>query len=76
MASIEDRMNALAKRHLNLDHDLDLDAGLTDSEVSSADAVMFIKRCGEEFDVVMPPETVAGFKNLRDVASYIDSHTG
>ena len=76
MATIEDRVNALAKRHLKLDHDLDLDAGLADSEVSSADAVAFIKRCGEEFDVAMSPETVAGFKNIRDVVSYIDSHTG
>ncbi len=75
MASIEDRLNSLAKRHLKLDHDLDLDAGLTDSEVSSADAVAFIRRCGEEFGVTMSPETVAGFKNMRDVASYIGSHT-
>lgn len=76
MATIEARLNALAKQHLNLDHDLDLDAGLADSEVSSADAVSFIRRCGEEFDVAMSPETVAGFKNMREVASYIDSHTG
>ncbi len=69
-------MNALARRHLKLDRDLDLDAGLADSDVSSADAVAFIKRCGEEFDVAIPPATVAGFKNLRDLASYIDSHSG
>lgn len=76
MASIEDRLNELAKLHLKLDHGLDLDAGLSDSEVSSADAVAFIRRCGEEFDVTMSPETVSGFKNMRDVVSYISSHTG
>ena len=76
MDKIEDGMKDLARRHLKLDRDLDLDAGLLESDVSSADAVAFIKRCGEEFNVAIPPEVVAGFKNMRDVASYIESHAG
>ena len=76
MATIEDRVKDLACRQLNLDRDLNVNAGLNESDVSSADAIAFIRRCGEEFNVDMPPETVAGFKNLRDLISYIDSHSG
>ena len=76
MATTEDRMVELAKRHLNLDRDLNLDAGLAESDVSSADAVSFIKRCAEEFEVDIPPESVREIKNMRELAHYIDSHTG
>lgn len=76
MSATEDRMVELAKRHLNLDRDLNLDAGLAESDVSSADAVSFIKRCAEEFNVAIPPEAVRGIKNMRGLAHYIDSHAG
>lgn len=76
MATIEDRIKDLARRHLNLERDLNPEAGLHESDVSSADVVAFIKRCGEEFNVTLPPEVVAEFKNLRDLATYIDSHAG
>lgn len=76
MASTEDRMIELAKQHLNLDRDLNLDAGLAESDVSSADAVSFIKRCAEEFEVDIPPEAVREIKNMRGLAQYIDSHSG
>ncbi len=75
MTTTEDRMIELAKRHLNLDRDLNLDAGLAESDVSSADAVSFIKRCAEEFEVDIPPQAVQGIKNMRDLARYIDSHS-
>lgn len=74
MNAIEDQVKDLACRRLNLDRELSLDAGLSESDVSSADAVAFIKRCGEEFNVDMPPEAVAGFRNLRDLVSYIELH--
>ena len=76
MTSTEDRMVELAMHHLNLDRDLNLDAGLADSDVSSADAVSFVKRCAEEFNVAIPPEAVREIKNMRSLAHYIDSHSG
>jgi len=69
-------MVELAKRHLNLDRDLNLDAGLGESDVSSADAVSFIKRCAEEFNVAIPPEAVREIKNMRSLAQYIDANSG
>lgn len=73
MASTEDRVRELANQHLNLGRAPNFDAGLGESDVSSVDAVAFVKKAGEAFGVEIPPEQVANFKTLRDLVRYLDS---
>lgn len=42
-------------------------------DISSLDAVAFVKKVGEAFGVEVPPEEVANWKNLRDFAAFLDS---
>ena len=76
MASTEERVRDLANEHLKLGRDPNFDAGLGDSDVSSGDAVAFVKKTGEAFGVEIPPEEVANFKTLRDLVRYLDAHSG
>lgn len=76
MGSTEDRIKDLVNEHLDLGREPNLDAGLNESDVSSVDAVAFIKKVGEAFGVDIPAEEVAKFSNLRDLARYLDSRSG
>ncbi len=76
MTATADRIQELARQHLDIDGDLDMDAALGNAGVSSLDAVAFIKRVGDAFGVAVPPEDVAKWKTMRDFASYLDSHSG
>ena len=58
------------------DGEPNFDAGLDDTGVSSVDAVAFIKKVGEAFNVTIPPEDFSEFKCLRDLATYLESHAG
>ncbi|MDE2691870.1 MAG: acyl carrier protein [Acidobacteriota bacterium] len=73
MSATETRIQELARQHLDIGRDLDLDAGLLSSDISSLDAVAFVKKVGEAFGVEVPPEEVANWKNLRDFAAFLDS---
>ena len=76
MSATENRLTELFRQHLGLGRDPDFDVGMGDSGVSSVDAVEFIKKVGEAFDVELPPEDVAKFQNLRDLVQYLDTHDG
>lgn len=76
MSATEDRVRELFHEHLDLGREPDFDVGLGDSGVSSVDAVAFVKQVGEAFNVTIPPEEFAQFRNLRDLVSYLDSHGG
>lgn len=77
MTTTEDRIRALVHEHLDLGREPDFESeDLSDSGVSSVDAVAFIKKVGQAFNVEMPPEEFANFKTLRDVATFIDNHAG
>ncbi len=76
MSKTEDRIQDLARQHLNLEEELDLDGGLGAGDVSSMDAIAFVKKVAEAFDVTIPPEEVAKFRNMREFAAYLDSHAG
>ena len=76
MSATEDRVRALFNEHLDSDRDPDFDVGLGDSGVSSVDAVAFVKKVGEAFDVTIPAQDFAEFQNLRDLVGYLDSHAG
>lgn len=76
MSATEDRVRELFRQHLDADRDPNFDVGLGDSGVSSVDAVKFVKKVGEAFNVTMRSEDVAGFQNLRDLVTYLDTHGG
>lgn len=73
MASTESKVRDLVNQHLSLDREPDFDVGLGESDVSSVDAVAFVKKVGEAFGVEIPAEKVAQFQNLRDLVNYLDS---
>ena len=76
MSSTDERISALYVEHLAPDGEPNFDAGLDDTGVSSVDAVAFIKKVGEAFNVTIPPEDVSKFRCLRDLATYLESHAG
>ena len=76
MSSTDERIKALYIEHLAPDGEPNFDAGLDDTGVSSVDAVAFIKKVGEAFNVTIPPEDFSEFKCLRDLATYLESHAG
>jgi len=76
MTPTENRLQALANESLNISGSANLDAGLSDSDVSSMDAVAFIKLAGKEFKVAIPPEDFAQITSLRALGAYLDAHSG
>lgn len=76
MSATENRVRELFRQHLDVDRDPDFDVGLGASGVSSIDAVKFVKKVGEAFNVEMRPEDVAEFQTLRDVVTYLDTRGG
>ena len=76
MSAARDRVRALFREHLDSERDPDFEVGLGDSGVSSVDAVAFVKKVGEAFDVEIPPEDVAEFQTLGDLVSYLDTRGG
>lgn len=76
MTPTENRLQVLANENLNISGSANLDAGLSDSDVSSMDAVAFVKLVGKEFNIEILPEDFAQITNLRGLAAYIDAHSG
>ena len=76
MSSTDERIRALYIEHLAPDGEPNFDVGLDDTGVSSVDAVAFIKKVGEAFNVTIAPEDFSEFKSLRDLATYLDSRAG
>ena len=76
MPATQERVRVLFREHLDPDRDPDFSVGLGDSGVSSVDAVNFVKKVGEAFDVEIPAPVVAGFQNLGDLVSFLDARGG
>lgn len=76
MSATESRVRELSREHLDVDRDPDFDVGLGAPGVSSIDAVKFVKKVGEAFNVEMRPEDVAEFQTLQDVVTYLDTRGG
>lgn len=74
MASVEERILELAQE--NFDREPDWDLPFRDSDVSSMDAVAFIKVLGQEFDIEIPPEQLAQADNLRKLAKLVTDAVG
>lgn len=75
MASVEQRLKEMASENLDLGHEPDLDAKFSESDVSSQDAVAFIKLVNHEFNITIPPEDLAKLDTMRSLAEYIESHS-
>lgn len=76
MATTEDRIRELVRENLDLDRDPNFDASLSDSGVSSVDAIAFMKIVSQEFGVEISPDDLGQIMNLRDLASFINARTG
>ncbi|MCY3876702.1 MAG: acyl carrier protein [Rhodobacteraceae bacterium] len=74
MSATKERVRKLFREHLDPKRDPDFDIGLGDSGVSSVDAVYFVKKVGDAFNVEIQPSDVAKFQNLGDLVSYLDAH--
>ena len=49
---------------------------MKDLEVDSLDAVEVIMKIEDEFDIEIPDEDINTFKNLGDIADYVESKKG
>ena len=76
MASVEDRIFELAQKNLDLGREPDWDLTFGESDVSSMDAVAFIKLLGQEFGVDIPPEDLAEVDNMRKLAKVVADLAG
>ena len=76
MAATEDRIRELVRDNLDLEQDPNFDASLSDSGVSSVDAIAFMKVVSQEFNVEITPDDLGQIMNLRDLSAFIDSRTG
>lgn len=76
MTGTKDRIRELARNNLDLDQDPNFDASLSDSGVSSVDAVAFMEVVSQEFNVEITLDDLAQIMNLRDLVAFLDSRTG
>lgn len=71
--SVETRLFALAQENLELGRDPDWDLKLSESDISSMDAVAFIKLVNHEFGIDIPAEALAEIDTMRGLAKYIEA---
>ena len=76
MASVEERIFALAQENLDLGRDPDWDLTFGESDVSSMDAVAFIKLLDQEFGIEIPPEALAEVDTMRKLAKVVAGLAG
>lgn len=76
MAAVEDRIFDLAQENLDLGRDPDWDLTFGESDVSSMDAVAFIKLLDQEFGIEIPPEQLAEVDTMRKLAKVVEGLVG
>lgn len=74
MASTKDRIAKLARAYLDSEREPVFDRDFSDSDISSMDAMAFIKSISSEFNVDIKPEDIADLKNLNEIVSYVDAN--
>ena len=72
MPSTRDRLAQLVDEYFEGERDPDFDASGTDSDVSSMEAVAFMKLVGREFDFHSQSRDITPIKMLGQLADYID----
>lgn len=76
MSPFETRFFALAQENLDLGRDPDWDLKISESDISSMDAVAFIKLVGHEFGIEISAEDLADIETMRALAKYVESRAG
>lgn len=76
MATVEERIFELAQENLDLGRDPDWDLTFGESDVSSMDAVAFIKLLDKEFGIEIPPEELAEVDTMRKLAKVVAGLAG
>ena len=76
MASIEERLFALAQDNLDLGREPDWDRPLGEGDVSSMDVVAFVQLLNPEFGIEIPPEQLADVDTLRKLAKLVADLVG
>ena len=76
MTQTEERAAKLARRFLDMERDPDFERDFGEANVSSMDAIAFAKALAQEFEVEIPAEDFADFKNLRHICNYLDAKAG
>ena len=66
----------LAQENLDLGRDPDWDLTFGESDVSSMDAVAFIKLLDKEFGIEIPPEELAEVDTMRKLAKVVAGLAG
>ena len=75
MSDVETRLFSLAQENLDLGRDQDWDLKFSESDLSSMDAVAFIKLVNHEFGVEIPPEDLGDIDTMRALAKYLEGKT-
>ena len=76
MSPFETRFFALAQENLDLGRDPDWDLKISESDISSMDAVAFIKLVSHEFGIEIPAGDLADIDTMRGLAKYVEGRTG
>ena len=76
MATVQDRTFELARENLDLGRDPDWDLTFGESDVSSMDAVAFIKLLDKEFGIEIPAEDLAEVDTMRKLAKVVAGLAG
>ena len=76
MATVEERNFELAQENLDLGRVPDWDLTVGESDVSSMDAVAFIKLLDKEFGIEIPPEELAEVDTMRKLAKVVAGLAG
>jgi len=72
-----DKIKDIVKEQLGLDDNIEITATTSlmgDLEADSLDAVEIIMAIEDEFSVEIPDEEAEKFKNIGDIAAYVDAN--
>lgn len=72
-----DKIKEIVKDQLGLDENTEITVATSlmgDLEADSLDAVEIIMAIEDEFSVEIPDEEAEKFKNIGDIATYVDAH--
>ena len=72
-----DKIKEIVKDQLGLDENTEITAATSlmgDLEADSLDAVEIIMAIEDEFSVEIPDEEAEKFKNIGDIAAYVDAN--
>ena len=73
MSETQNRIKTIVASSFDFDREPDFNSPLSESEVTSMEAVAFFKLLNEEFDLGMAIEDFSKFQTLQDLVEHIDA---